>query len=75
MKTNITNQVRQQIATYLVRTARWENMGITEKAVRRGTRDITKRFRDLLANGQLNTIQEQDIYEAAKQWLFIGCVR
>lgn len=75
MKTTITNETRKQISNYLVRTARWENMGITEKAVRRGTTCIAKQFRRMLASGQLNSIQEQDIYDAAKQWLFVGSVR
>jgi hypothetical protein len=75
MKAHITNQVRQQIATTLVRTAHGENMGITGKALRRGTTSICKRFRDMLANGELKTIQEQDIYDMAKHWLFIGAVR
>jgi hypothetical protein len=63
------NTTAAQIRKYLERGALRHYILMTPSALDHGVKMIGQRLNDMVANGDLRSIQEQDIYEEVKAWI------
>ena len=57
------------IQKYLEKAAAQHHLDMSTGAIWFGVKMIGKRLNDMVANGDLRSIQEQDIYEEVKAWI------
>jgi hypothetical protein len=63
------NTTAAQIRKYLEKGAAQHYLAMTPGALDHGVKMIGQRLNDMVANGDLRSIQEQDIYEEVEAWI------
>lgn len=70
-QTGAGNTTAAQIRKYLEKGAAQHYLAMTPGAINHGVKMIEQRLNDMVAEGDLLMIQEQDVYELVNEWLGI----